>query len=132
MKVFYNNFIAQFLLAFLLSTNIALALSPEEKLYDEAQENRAMELFLQVRCLVCNGQVIENSDTKFAYDMRKFIRDEIRNGKSDEEIKKNLINTFGNDILTTPTRYFILSFLIISLVISAIICHAILNYGRLK
>lgn len=126
MKVFYNNFILQFLLALLFSTHLALALSPEDKLPDQAQENRAMELFLQVRCLVCNGQVIENSDTKFAYDMRKFIRDEIRAQKSDDEIKQNLINTFGNDILTTPSQNFVLFFLIFSLVISAIICYAIL------
>ena len=84
----------------LVSSLSAYALSPEAKLSDELQEQRAMNLFLQVRCLVCNGQVIENSDTEFSFEMRKLIRKKIAAGEKDEEIKAELVQEFGEDILT--------------------------------
>ncbi len=98
-----KNFWAKTLTIFLISFS-ALALSPEEKLKDEAQEQRAMELFLEVRCLVCNGQVIENSDTEFSFEMRKNIRQKILEGKSDEEIRADLVREFGENILTKPSN----------------------------
>ena len=58
-----------------------------------------MHLFLEVRCLVCQGQVIENSNTEFSFEMRKLIRQKISDGKNDEEIKSELIKEFGTDIL---------------------------------
>lgn len=75
------------------------ALAPENHLENEAHEQRAMKLFLEVRCLVCHGQVIENSSTEFAFEMRKLIRQKISQGKSDAEIKDELVKEFGNDIL---------------------------------
>lgn len=86
----------------LLFSFSAYALSPETRLVDEAQEQRALKLFLQVRCLVCGGQVIENSNTEFSFEMRKLIRSEIFSGKSDEEIKTQLVKKFGEDILINP------------------------------
>jgi cytochrome c-type biogenesis protein CcmH len=81
----------------------ALALSPEPRLADETQEKRAMQLFLEVRCLVCNGQVIENSDTEFSFAMRQLIRKKISENKSDKEIREELVKEFGDDILTKPS-----------------------------
>ncbi len=85
-------------LLFFFSCN-CLALAPETHLSDDLQEQRAMHLFLEVRCLVCQGQVIENSNTEFSFEMRKLIRQKISDGKSDEEIKSELIKEFGTDIL---------------------------------
>lgn len=104
---------SKFLFFFFIFSS-AFALSPETRLADEAQEQRALKLFLQVRCLVCQGQVIENSDTEFSYEMRKLIRKKIADGKSDEEIKTELVKEFGDDILTQPnpkTNGFLLWFL---------------------
>lgn len=84
--------------SFLLTSN-SNALMVEEKLPNQ-QELRAINLFLQVRCLVCNGQVIENSDAEFAFEMRKLIRKKISQNLTDEEIKEYLQENFGNDILT--------------------------------
>ena len=101
LKIRKNNFIvfAILTLASLFSLS-SHALSPEPKLVNEAQEQRAMALFLEVRCLVCNGQVIENSDTEFSFEMRKLIRKKIQSGSSNEEIKAYLKEEFGPDILT--------------------------------
>lgn len=94
----------KFLLAviFLLFSLNSYALAPEERLEDSALEERAMNLFLEVRCLVCDGQVIENSDTEFSFAMRKSIRDRISAGKTDQKIKDELRKEFGDDILITP------------------------------
>lgn len=95
---------SKFLILLLIFTffNIpySYSLSPEIKLSDISQEQRAMNLFLEVRCLVCNGQVIENSDTEFSFEMRKLIRGKIKAGESDVEIKDYLLSEFGKDILT--------------------------------
>ncbi len=85
-------------LFFFFSCN-CIALAPEAHLSDESQEQRATHLFLEVRCLVCQGQVIENSNTEFSFEMRKLIRQKILDGKSDEEIKSELVKEFGADIL---------------------------------
>ena len=98
------NSIAKILLTIFLFSLPAFALSPEEKLKDESQEQRAMELFLEVRCLVCNGQVIENSDSEFSYQMRKNIRQKIATGKTDDEIRAELTQEFGENILTKPSN----------------------------
>ncbi len=90
--------------------NYALALSPEERLINPQQEQQAQKLFLQVKCLTCSGQVIENSDSDFAYSLRNFIRKEIQNGKTEAQIKKTLIKNFGSHILISSNIkiYFIL------------------------
>lgn len=90
-------FLTVLLLLFQNSTVFALA--PENHLADEAQEQRALKLFLEVRCLVCQGQVIENSNTEFSFEMRKLIRQKIADGKNNAEIKADLIQEFGADIL---------------------------------
>jgi len=91
-------------LTFILFSLSALALSPERRLPDEAQEQRAMQLFLEVRCLICGGQVIENSNTEFSYEMRKLIRQKISSGLTNEEIKTELVKEFGEDILTSANQ----------------------------
>jgi cytochrome c-type biogenesis protein CcmH len=128
MKIFCNKFLIKtlFFLGFffvnsVLSPNSAYALNPDTRLSNQEDENRAMNLFLQVRCLVCNGQVIENSDSKFAFDVRALIREQISQGKSDYDIKENLVVTFGEDILNEPKTSNILLLTIISLGLSAII-----------
>ncbi len=91
-------------LTFILFSLSAFALSPEARLPDEAQEQRAMQLFLEVRCLICGGQVIENSNTEFSYEMRKLIRQKISSGLTNEEIKTELVKEFGEDILTSANQ----------------------------
>ena len=128
MKIFYNKFFIKilFFLGFFLVNSVFLinssrALNPEARLSNPEDENRAMNLFLQVRCLVCNGQVVENSDSKFAFDVRSLIREQISQGKTDDDIKENLVATFGEDILNQPKNSSILLLALISLGLSGII-----------
>lgn len=128
MTIFYNKFLIKILFffgIFFVNSHFlifsAQALNPEVRLSNPDDENRAMNLFLQVRCLVCNGQVIENSDSKFAFDVRALIREQISQGKSDDDIKENLVATFGEDILNQPKNSSILLLTLISLGLSAVI-----------
>ena len=128
MKIFYHKFLIKILFffgIFFVNSHFlifsAQALNPEVRLSNPDDENRAMNLFLQVRCLVCNGQVIENSDSKFAFDVRALIREQISQGKSDDDIKENLVATFGEDILNQPKNSSILLLALISLGLSGII-----------
>ncbi len=77
----------------------SLAISPELHLDDPSLEQRAMKLFLEVKCLVCQGQAIESSNTEFSRQMRKFIRKKISEQKTDQEIKDELVKEFGDQIL---------------------------------
>ena len=103
MSKFLKN--TNLLLFLLLSLNFislpstSQALSPEPRLENEEDEKRARQLFLEIRCLVCAGQVIESSDNEFSASMRQFIRDEIKSGKTNKDIKNYLIERYGNDII---------------------------------
>ena len=87
------------LAVFLFFATNSFALSPEKRLDDEKLEQRAVALFRQVRCLVCQGQVIESSDTEFSASMRELIRKKISAGENEAEIKTQLLAEFGEDIL---------------------------------
>jgi len=114
---------------FLFLYNPALALSPEVRLENEKLEARAMALFLEVKCLTCNGQVIENSESEFAFQMRNLIRQKISEGKSDSEIKSELSSEFGENILTSSSdnKLIIAALAIIFLAAAALILFFILR-----
>ncbi|MFT6077204.1 MAG: cytochrome c-type biogenesis protein CcmH/NrfF [Myxococcota bacterium] len=96
MRIIYLPF--TFLLLFLSNS---LAFSPENHL-SENQEERARELFLQIICPVCAGQTIESSDTKVSSDLRKLVREKIVQGKNNQEIKDEMVQEYGAEILNSP------------------------------
>ena len=79
-----------FLLLFLLQGNAL------------AEDIRAIELFKEVRCLVCQGQTIHESNAELAEDIKKLIREKISQGETDRQIKEYLVERYGDWILMTP------------------------------
>ena len=67
-----------------------------------AEETRAINIFKEVRCLVCQGQTIHESNAEIAEDLKTLIREKINEGKSDKEIKRFLVEKYGDWILMTP------------------------------
>ncbi|XP_071731895.1 cytochrome c-type biogenesis CcmH-like mitochondrial protein [Rutidosis leptorrhynchoides] len=63
---------------------------------------RARNISHNVRCLECGSQSIEESQADIAVLLRKLIRDEIRSGKSDNDIYKKLGEEYGETILYAP------------------------------
>ena len=80
----------------------APALLPEERLADPAEEARARDLSAQLRCLVCQNQSIDDSDAPLAGDMRRLIRRQITDGRSDDEIIDYLRRRYGDFVLLDP------------------------------
>jgi cytochrome c-type biogenesis protein CcmH len=87
------------LLTLVLST---AALAAPEKLSDPKLEARAVELQKQLRCLVCQGESLDESSAPLAADLRRLIRERIAAGDSDEAVKNYLVARYGNFILMKP------------------------------
>ncbi len=67
-----------------------------------AQEARAQALQKQFRCLVCQGESIDESGAPLAADLRRLIREHIARGESDEQVKHYLVARYGDFILMKP------------------------------
>lgn len=106
------------------------ALTPENHLSNQEKEARAMQLFTEIRCLVCEAQSIESSNTEFSSSMRNLIRQKIEQGKSNDEIKHELTKEFGNQILMSQEDN-IFIFLIIFIALLGLI-FLIKKYGFAK
>jgi cytochrome c-type biogenesis protein CcmH len=73
-----------------------------QQLRDPAQESRAKALMEELRCLVCQGQSIADSDAPLAGDMRHEVRTKIAAGESPADIKKWLVARYGNWVSYDP------------------------------
>ena len=69
---------------------------------DPATEARLKNLSLELRCLVCQNQTIADSNADLAVDLRREVRDQILKGRSDGEIKKYLVERYGDFVLYKP------------------------------
>ena len=65
------------------------------QLPDPKQEARATALMQEIRCLVCQGQSIADSDAELAGDMRALVRERIAAGENPEAVRKWLIERYG-------------------------------------
>ena len=90
------------LLALLLATNTAIAAPLPDAFSDPATEARAHALQRQLRCPVCKGQSIDESGADLAADLRHLVRQQIAEGRSDDEIKAYLRARYGDLILMQP------------------------------
>ncbi len=94
----------RFLLAFFLLTfSEASAFTIDEKLENQELESRAVMLFDKIRCVVCTGQSLRESDVEMARTLRKIIRDNLKEGLSDEEILSFLKSRYGDHVILEPT-----------------------------
>ena len=95
------------LISFVLLLNPlnVFSIEPDEILSDSNLENRARNLSKGIRCLVCQNQSIDDSDSELAKDLRKIIRIKIVEGKKDKEINDFLVEKYGNFILMKPPFY---------------------------
>lgn len=73
-----------------------------EQLPDPRQEATAKALMEEIRCLVCQGQSIADSDAELAGDMRAMVRQRIAAGEQPEQVRSWLIGRYGNWISYRP------------------------------
>lgn len=73
-----------------------------ETFSNPALEARARHLQRQLRCLICQGESIDESGSSFAVDVRRLVRQQIAAGRSDQQIEDFLVARYGNFILMKP------------------------------
>ena len=73
-----------------------------KQLPDPREESAARDLMDEVRCLVCQGQSIADSDADMAGDMRNNIRRRIAAGETPEQIRAWLVDRYGNWVTYDP------------------------------
>jgi cytochrome c-type biogenesis protein CcmH len=69
---------------------------------DPVANKRAVELAEQLRCLVCQNQTIADSHAELAVDLRRQIREQIAQGRSDGQIVDFMVERYGDFVLYRP------------------------------
>jgi cytochrome c-type biogenesis protein CcmH len=85
-----------------LSLGPALAVLPEEMLKDAALESRARVISIDLRCLVCQNQSIDDSNAPLAKDLRVIVRERLTAGDNDEQVVAYIVARYGNYVLLKP------------------------------
>lgn len=80
----------------------AHAVLPHEKLEDPELESRARVISKDIRCMVCQNQSIDDSNAELAQDLRVIVRERLLAGDSNEEVKRFLVDRYGDYVLMTP------------------------------
>lgn len=87
---------------FIVLNAAAYAVEPDEILKDPALEARARSISAELRCLVCQNQSIDDSHAPLARDLRLLVRDRLKAGESDTQIRQYLVERYGEFILLKP------------------------------
>ena len=87
----------------LADSNLPPAYWANRQLPDAQQEARAQALMAELRCLVCQGQSIADSDAELAGDMRDLVRRRIAAGEKSGAIRAWLVQRYGTWISYKPT-----------------------------
>jgi cytochrome c-type biogenesis protein CcmH len=94
------RYIITFLIALFGFSSVLFAF--EQPLKDVYQEQRAKDIFRSLKCEVCKGQTILDSESEFAASARELIRQKILEGKNDEQIYDILKTNYGQQIMFKP------------------------------
>jgi cytochrome c-type biogenesis protein CcmH len=83
-------------------TPLAQAPLAYTELRDPAQEAKAQALMGELRCLVCQGQSIADSDADMAGAMRALVRERVARGEQPKAIRRWLIDRYGDYVTYDP------------------------------
>ena len=95
------RFAVQLLL--LVSLTCAVAAQTAQPLAEDPElEKRLLALSQELRCLVCQNETLAESRAGLAEDLRREIREQIKAGKTDQEIIAFLTARYGDFVLYRP------------------------------
>ena len=86
----------------LADSNLPPSYWANRQLPNARQEAAATKLMFEIRCLVCQGQSIADSDAEMAGDMRHLIRSRVAAGEKPAAIRSWLVERYGNWISYNP------------------------------
>ena len=90
------------ILAALLLATPAFAVQPGEMLADPALEARARDISRDLRCPVCQGESIDDSNAPISRDLRLAVRERLLAGDTDAEVIDYVVTRFGEFVLFNP------------------------------
>ena len=89
-------------LALFLAASPALAVQPDEMLDDPVLEARARDISRDIRCPVCQGETIDDSNAPISRDLRLIIRERLVAGDTDAEVFDYIVARYGEGVLFNP------------------------------
>ena len=93
-KLSINKILIIFILIFFNFKSIAVS--------STSFEEQTINITKNLRCLICQGQTIHESNSDFAESMKKYIKSELENGKNKDEIFSSLVEKYGQWIVYDP------------------------------
>lgn len=89
-------------LCLMLAASPAFAVQPDEVLADPVLEARAREISRDLRCPVCQGEAIDDSNAPISRDLRLLVRERLMEGDSDDEVVNHIVARYGEFVLFNP------------------------------
>lgn len=93
----------RYLLLILMLASPSYAVEPSEMLDDPTLEARARVISKGLRCLVCQNENIDDSNSGLAADLRILVRERITAGDNNEETVQYVVDRYGDYVLLKPT-----------------------------
>lgn len=81
----------------------AWAVNPDEVLDDPALESRARDISAGLRCVVCRGENIDESNAAIARDLRLLVRERLLAGDTNDQVVDFVVDRYGEYVLMRPT-----------------------------
>ena len=98
MKIYINLSLISFFLIIISH----LALANENDFKTNSIINKTREIAQNIRCLVCQNQSIDESNSELAKDLRKLIKEKLEAGLNENDVYKFLRDRYGDYILLKP------------------------------
>jgi cytochrome c-type biogenesis protein CcmH len=73
-----------------------------QTLANEEIEKKIAQITKNLRCLVCQGQSVYDSNSDFAEDIKLYVREELTKGASEKKIYSYMVSKYGDWILFNP------------------------------
>jgi|TARA_B110000914_G_C15503848_1_gene467252 cytochrome c-type biogenesis protein CcmH len=70
--------------------------------HSNANQTKLLEIYKNLRCLVCQGQSIADSNSDFAATIKLVVQDQFKDGKTENEIYRFLTSKYGEWIVYQP------------------------------
>ena len=80
---------------------LAAAVDPDP-LPDPAMETQARAIMREIKCVVCAGEAIAESNAEIAQDMRRLVREQVATGKDADAVKAYFVERYGDGVLLRP------------------------------
>ena len=71
--------------------------------YSSEKQIKILDVYKNLRCLVCQGQSIADSNSDFAATIKLVVQDQFNDGKTEDEVYRFLTSKYGEWIVYQPT-----------------------------